>query len=146
MIFARTLQRLQLIFWFPNILRFLKHKDRYTFRDPEGFRAQTVYTLFRRYLVDNPVLVLTTYRQDHIFPCRAHGHIPIGEMSALRKLKCRFVLETRPDDNFIKTAVSPRERTLLPPHYWGPRHCRISRGRFQLSADDANLSRHSISV
>lgn len=33
------------------------------------------------------------------------GISPIGEMSALRKLKRRFVLETRPDDNFIKTAA-----------------------------------------
>ena len=63
------------------------------------------------YIVDNPALILTTYRQDHILPTHAGfgGHIPIGEMSALRKLKRRFVLEIRPDDNFIKTIVSPRE-------------------------------------
>jgi len=43
-------------------------------------------------------------------------------MSALRKLKRRFVLETRSDDNFIKTAVSRREG---PPR--GPGRCGISR-------------------
>lgn len=39
-------------------------------------------------------------------PGKERGEGPIshpGEMSALRKLKRRFVLETRPDDNFIKT-------------------------------------------
>lgn len=36
---------------------------------------------------------------------RKGGQYPTGEMSALRKLKRRFVLETRSDDNFIKTVA-----------------------------------------
>lgn len=99
------------------------------------------------YVVDNPALILTTFRQDQLYPscpCRARGHIPIGEMSALRKLKRRFVLETRPDDNFIKTIVSPREKESCRAAR-DPQRCRIFRGRFQLSTNDVNLSRRGIS-
>jgi len=60
-------------------------------------------------------------------------------MSALRKLKRRFVLETRSDDNFIKTAVSRREG---PPR--GPARY-LARDRLWLSADDANFTRQEIS-
>lgn len=64
-------------------------------------------------------------------------------MSALRKLKRRFVLETRPDDNFIKTVEREEGRQLLPEDLR-----RVERHRavdIALTRDDANFNGRRIS-
>lgn len=64
-----------------------------------------------------------------------------GEMSALRKLKRRFVLETRPDDNFIKG----RRPILFPEDLLSRRVERHRAVDIALTRDDANFNGRGIS-
>lgn len=64
-----------------------------------------------------------------------------GEMSALRKLKRRFVLETRPDDNFIKG----RRPILFPEDLLSRRVERHRAVDIALTRDDANFNGRRIS-
>lgn len=68
-----------------------------------------------------------------------------GEMSALRKLKRRFVLETRPDDNFIKGRVMGRRPILLPEDLLSRRVERHRAVDIALTRDDANFNGRGIS-